>query len=278
MTIALYQMAKVGSSSVWQWLLASGCTAPMYKLFYVSESGITEGSQMYGRHIFGSRGDASELPHLDSADEFRRRLRTGEAGRVKVISLARDPVARDVSGFLHFLSWRNPDLAASLANGAGPRRLARGAAAQFFRFDEATNYTCTWFDREIKEVLGIDVFESGFDRDAKRLLTGDGGRVEVLVLRTEDLEDPMALGALSEFIGVDVRREMPHQESIRHRLTVDTSPKSEDVFPHVRIPRDVLELVYSTKFARHFYDASEREALMRRWSRSHEEPRAEVPS
>jgi hypothetical protein len=193
----------------------------------------------------------------------RRRLAALERGeRWRVITLTRDPVARNVSSFFQIgqaqcllgLSRTGPlpPVADEVVERLGDLFLER------FSGHDAP---LTWFDDELKAVLGFDAYATPFPaRQGYAIYESD--RIDVLVLRVEDLR-VRAEQALQEFLGVerfelvDANTAEEKNYSALYRRFVET----------VDLPDTYLRRMYDSKYARHFYTEGERAAFRSSWER-----------
>lgn len=188
---------------------------------------------------------------------LERRLRPliGEEGgaRLKVVTLVRDPVARDLSTIFQspWLFGLDP----SDANGASrlvARRVEEGAFCETW---------LRWFDEELTAVFGADPAApdaAPFDRE-RGVGLFSGRHADLLVLRTERLDGLAA--PLSDFVGRPVA---PGRENAR------SGRKGSEAYAALRdgltAPRAALEAIYGSPWARRFYTEEERDGFIRRWS------------
>ncbi|MEV0135523.1 putative capsular polysaccharide synthesis family protein [Dactylosporangium sp. NPDC050688] len=254
--VVVYQMGKVGSSTVHRTLREARLPVPVYKTHYLSDEGVAR-----ARRLYANLRTSVPLPHEQTVDRLRETLRTVGVPPWKVITLVREPVARDVSAYLQMVDVLHPQI---VGDDRTPRRAARAATAQFLSFDEHRNYTCTWFDVELKAALGVDVFAQPFDHTAGcvRLRRGD---LEVLVLRTEDL-DSHGAETISDFLGVRVPLRHASSRAPDKLQSVYTEDIYRQVVSRVRLPEPVCRRIYSSRYARHFYLDEERERFIAKWS------------
>jgi len=169
--------------------------------------------------------------------------------RWKIVTSVRDPVARLVA------QWFQED--ARFGSGPVPAgEVVDELVARSKRLDK------DWFDFQFGTLLGINVYEHPFDP-----ATGYGlietPAADVLLVRQESLERAASpLGKFFELSGsVDLRRENVGADK-------DYASLYRDVLAQVRLPGEMVDSVYSTRFARHFYSDTELEAFRRRWTLS----------
>jgi hypothetical protein len=258
--ILLYQMGKVGSTSVWETLVRSRLTNPIYKVHYLSDAGVAGGSAVFA-HLVGTPG---VLPHSAAVREVRALLADGRPRAWKVISLVRDPIARDVSSYLQLVHFAHPGLTSPTVQ---EKKIARAAAYQFALYDEARSHHARWFDIEVRAMFGIDAFATPFDHERRRLRVRSGN-VDLLVLRVEDLADTLST-SLASFLDADPADIPAVYASSRHPTKVAPAydvAVYRRIVAEVRVPRHRSEPVYASRFARHFYTDAERAAFAARWA------------
>lgn len=257
-TIVVHQMGKVGSSTVYASLSAAVRNTPVYKTHYLSEQGISR-----GRALYRDLPRQVAVPHDAESAELARRIRTEPDTRWKVVTLVREPIARDVSAYIQMVDVLHPQLVGGAA--VQVDRIARASGAQFIAFDERTSYTCGWFDVEILPVFGVDVYATPFDH-ARGYTVLRKGNVELLVLRLEDL-NAVCSPALSEFTGQDVPMVRHSSRSPEKLQEAYTEQVYRRILRKISVPARCVERIYASRYARHFYTAAELDRFARRWSR-----------
>jgi hypothetical protein len=125
-----------------------------------------------------------------SGQVLRTRLaRDGAASPLPIVTLVRDPIARNVSSFF----------------GRGGHRLAATDEELVALFVERFDHDAVlrWFDDDFGPTLGVDVYSTPFPSErGYRIYDAPGARV--LVVRTENLRAGGA-NALQELVGAEVR-------------------------------------------------------------------------
>ena len=172
--------------------------------------------------------------------------------QLRVITLVRDPVAHNVSLFFQvFDQYAGKTIEQS---GYDVEELTR-----IFLEHYVYSRPLTWFDAELKITLGVDVFQHVFPVDAGSGII-DSGNVSVLILKSE-LDDVRKAEAISSFLGLD------QFEIVRSNVTGDKSygRRYEEFKNWIRIPEALLEELYESKYARHFYSEKERAQFRARW-------------
>jgi hypothetical protein len=181
-----------------------------------------------------------------------------------VVTLVRDPVARDVSSFFQNLRSIAPFDLERRRRTTSPAAIAEELwprfAATYIEREEnpAVMAGYDWFDDELKAVLGVDVYSSPFPHDlGYQVVTGSKARV--LLIRVEDL-DRVGLDALEEFLGIRFPR-LVVANTVEEKAVGELS----SAFKELPFPRDYLDRAYGSRLARHFYTTDELIRFSSRW-------------
>ena len=237
--ILIYQMGKVGSSSVYHSLRQASLPNAILHLHFISED--------VNRHIrtYESTYQIAAPYDYYLGRAIGRRLRAIPDSACKLISLVRDPMAFILSDlfqnrFQRQGAFRSPTggIDLSAVNAYVARRLEDPSLF---------NYVFEWFDRELHRVFHIDLFSQPFPVD-----DGYGayqhGRTELLVIRTENLT-AVGPAAIGNFLAV------PRPVKLE-RHNVRSMSRDRDAYRAIRqaivVPRDVCERVYASRFVQHF--------------------------
>ncbi len=252
--ILVYQMAKVGSQTIVRSLRASHPQAPVFHLHTLTAEGIDEMERFYRWTGVPALPGAG---HLLVSRYLRAQLALGVTpGRWKVITLVRDPIARNLSLLFQLGRRLIPDFKRRCATGQlDPMQV-------YDRFGEEFpgQIDCMrWFPDELQRVFGIDVFAAPFDRETG-FQVYRGNVADVLLLRTEDI-DRAGATALREFL------ELPdlqwRQANIRATKTLGA--QYARILRRVAFPRDFVDRSYDSPAVRHFYSRSELDRFRTRW-------------
>lgn len=173
--------------------------------------------------------------------------------QLRVITLVRDPVAHNISLFFQvFDQYAGTTIARSGYDMEGITRL--------FLDHYLHSRPLTWLDAELKRTLGLDVYRHPFPTDQGYAVLSEG-RVRLLVLRAE-LDDAAKAGAIARFLDLE------EFEIVRSNVTANKPYAGEyaEFKRRIRIPEPLLDELYESKFARHFYSPEERARFRARWS------------
>lgn len=249
--IIVYQMGKVGSSSIYNALRRLELDVPVYHSHGIAH--IEEG-EMNMKAAFGEV--AGHMQVLDRERKLRELVLGQPKQRWMLISGVRNPVDRVISTFFQMLEPVIPDLGEKYAKGEVTleqfherfyKHIGRGAPRD-------------WFDRQVKPVFGIDVYAVPFPHELG-YQTYQAPRAQMLLIRFGDLNRQFGTVA-REFLHI------PHLELPRVNVSSEKSSGAlyRDFLRTVRPPTAWLEAVLDTKLARHFYADAERAESYHFWA------------
>jgi hypothetical protein len=249
-------MGKVGSSSIVDSLRVVSVNQPVYHVHFLDPENIQKADEML-HHLYGNRVNVNRWCLYESRFVLKHFLQQ-KTRILKIISLVREPIARNISSFFHNIDTFIPDCAALYER----REITITEIMQVFlqRFHEHT-FPLTWFDDEMKKVFGIDVFAAAvcisMDR---RVFAYRQGDLELLIMKTEDL-DNVAPKALEEFLQI---------KDFRLKLSNLSKEKNynrtySDFTRFVKLPKEYVETTYASKYMTYFYSPQEIERYRARW-------------
>ncbi len=252
--VLVYQMAKVGSQAVVRSLRASRPGRPVFHVHTLTDEGI---AAMEGFYRWSRVPPLPGAGHLLVSRYLKRQIQSGVTpGRWRVVTLVRDPVARNISLLFQLGRRLLPDFAERCAAG----RLDPIAVFERFEADFPSQVDCMrWFRDELQPVFGVDPFATRFDR-AAGFQVYQGPFADVLLLRTEDL-DRSGEAALRPFLGLDrfhwKRANVGAQKVGGRRYT--------DFLDRLELPEAFVNRYYDTPEVRHFYAPEELDRFRSRW-------------
>lgn len=171
----------------------------------------------------------------------------------KLIALVRDPVSVKLSGFFKTL-----DRSAGQEN-AHEHYTIEQLLNRFHDRVGRSSFHFEWFDREVKPVIGIDVYSQPFPHEAGYMVYRQEP-YELLVMRSK-LPDERKAEIITEFTGVPVRR-IGRDNTTAARAHAATRREFE---AQLRFPPEQIDQWMQTRFMRHFFTQAERDALLERW-------------
>lgn len=205
--------------------------------------------------------DALCYPHVTRYYRFclwmRRRLiipRLLRNTRLRIVTAVREPIGRTLSLYLHAYPYL---FGRQVTEEPMERLLERFPQI----FDATFNHPlipAEFFDSEIRQTLGFDVFAHPFDAERGwQIIESEGRSLLILKLERPDRTKEQALEA---WLG---RR---FDLQLRH-LAKDEAYGSvyQEFRARVRIPKTFAEAVYRSPFMQHFYTEAERQKHWQRW-------------
>ena len=264
--LIVHQMGKVGSSSVTRSLRAAKIDRHIYHTHFLRPALIDKFEKQRRNHL--GTGREGGLKHIWQYQHLSKQLKRGLKGRRwKIITLVRDPIARNLSDFFEHLELLPvaPGQPLKVRSEAHNYELTidnnnlEGLVELFFdRYDHDT--PLTFFDQEFKGVFKIDLFASDFPT-SKGYQVYREKEVDLLLIRLENLNTCFS-EAVKAFLNID---NLP-------LIQANTSAKKDfatlyQMFKDtIHFPESYLEKMYSSRFARHFYSDLERAQFKVKWS------------
>lgn len=251
--VVVYQCGKVGSTSVSQGLSNAGVLAAQVHGFLFSSDTVKE---LVVSAAFDDRTPGILFGADGGHSEYLRVIREKMRGR-KIITLVREPVAVD---FSKAAQWMGNGIADEYF--AGKYREG-GVFSEIFTelLLKTRNQEWEWFDEELKEVTGVDVFLHPFDRE-KGYARIRGEQTEILVLKSEklaDLED-----VVRDFTGNEEFKILQENKG----EDKEYSYIYRELQRKIVLPEDYLGFYYKNHPAvEHFYTDKEKEGFLRKWGK-----------
>lgn len=255
--VVVHQMARVGSKAVRRAIRRGAPNLRSFHTHYLNPATLDRMRGAFRRvhELTGWPGFHREyLQAWWLAGHIRQRA----YGDWRIITLVRDPVARTVSAFFRHFPLQHPELGTRFVEDPAnvPRLLEL--------FGEPNHpehaFALDWFDNEVRDVFGVDVFERPFPGDgAGCVYSCVAGKL--LVLRTEDLS---AHGG--EAIGAFLGRDPIALEHSNRSVDLSYGPAYARFMSELRLSPAYLDRMYGSKLARHFYSPAEITTFRERWT------------
>lgn len=184
------------------------------------------------------------------------KLLSNVKNKIKIISMVRDPIGRDISLYFH-LFWEYAlmdHIQADINKGINEYLESNSKIGEF-------GWLFEWFDTQIRDVFGVDVFEYDFDRE-KGYQIIEKNNVEILLMKTEKLDDCQEI--IGEFIGnrdFKLRKENIGDDKL-YRFAYNEAKNT------IEIPDHIIDFYYKdNKRVNHFYTVKEKKEFIRKWSK-----------
>jgi len=264
--ILLLQMGKVGSKSVQAGLEALKLDREIYHAHFLSAERTARTEEQRRKFFRTDRYSYLRRPWLN---EFLLRTfqKHDDQRKWKLITLTREPVGRNISAFFENLEVKPQEtdgvfeissdyyqIEPTVVSVDQPERLAK------LFFERATHDSpLLFFDREIRDIFGIDVLAQGFPTD-KGYGIYHADRADLLVVRLESLAD-CAERAFNEFLGLDGFEVIDRNIGSKKIY----APLYDAFKRYAVIDSGYVDTLYNSKFMRTFYSSEEIAAARGKW-------------
>lgn len=254
--VFVLQMGRVGSVSLQSSLInaykAISLDVPVLHGHYVANFDLLQAR---------AEKDLADPSRLIAGLENHRKLKKSlidgsSEPHLKVITLVRDIVARNVSTFFYALSEFIPDWEERL----GKNSLTVEYLHKVYLSKEFYKLTAlNWFDEQLKPIFDIDVYETPFPKDLGYKIYM-APKADLLVMRLENLKD-CAKRAVREFLGLT--------DFKLSRVNTGDERKTGELqrlFRKKPLPAEYVERMYGCRISRHFYTETELKTFARYWT------------
>ena len=253
----VHQMGKVGSSGLYTSLLKTFPSSLILHTHALNEQAFYK--MLYRRLI--NSGISSRLlieQHYLITLLLIHELKHKSDKTWNLITLVRDPIARNISAF-----FENLDLNLFFPSYLRANRIERDEvdfAISNFLSKYPHNLPLNWFDLHIKDVFGIDIFSEPFDK-AKGYSIYRQDRVNLLLIRLESLNSCYQ-DAFNDFMGLQDFKLQPGN--------IGSDKDYKDIYKafkeNISLPESYIHQMYNSKYAKHFYSECELQNFLKKWS------------
>ena len=264
--ILILQMGKVGSKSIQAGLEAASRGRPIYHAHFLSVERTARTEQQRKKFFRTARQSYLQRPWLNQF--LLNAYRNGKAkGRWKIVTLTREPVGRNISAFFENLHVMPLEGASKFVISSDYYEIEPLEVAvddidtlrELFLSRATHDSPLKFFDREIKDIFGIDVLATGFSRDEGYQVYA-GERADLLVIRLESLA-ACASKAFSEFLGIEQFKVIDSNIGARK----DYAPLYKAFKRGVAISPGYADRLYDSEYMRTFYSEDEIVAFRNEW-------------
>lgn len=247
--IIVYQMGKVGSTSVFMSLKRMELNVPLYQLHFMSDLDKME-------RVTRTRQEAEiAYRQIEIARRIRAEMVTKPEKKWNLITLTRAPVPRLISVFFQGIDNDIPNAAERYQSGT----LKLQQVLDYFTDQFREGWAEGWFDGQLYEPFGLDVFAEPFET-ARGFQIYRHGSLRFLIIRLEDL-NRVASDAMREFLGLENFQLV--QRNVGEDKAVGTLYR--DFRTALRLSPEFVREMHSSRYARHFYTPQELNASIARW-------------
>jgi hypothetical protein len=252
--ILVYQMGKVGSKSIENSLKRLKLKNPLYHFHALNPervNGLIIGHQKRKTPIEKNLKMAQIL-----WDEVIKPKRNDK--NWKIITLVRDPVARNFAAFFQNINDYFPDFYQRHSSGL----LETDTVINKFITEYPHHVPLTWLDEEIKFVFDIDIFAVEFPK-AKGYTIIHQENIDLLVIKLEYL-NKCHQQAFSEFLNID--NFILKKDNVGSQKVYANAYK--EFLQNIILSEDYLDQMYMSKYTKHFYTDEEIKTFRDKYSSS----------
>jgi hypothetical protein len=258
-------MGKVGSSTVVNTLQSSSMVTPVLNIHTLEKFFLDRTERIY-KSLHSSNKQVPQT--LWNQQYIRKNLkRYIKRKRITIITLVRDPIARNVSHFFQY-----PNMIINRVDNGYRVKSPRYKYDQFitennvqtlskFFLEKIDNHErpLVWIDMELKRFFNIDVYASDFPK-SKGFKIYRNGSVSALVLKLEKLNETFR-DAFYQFLDIEVKQ--------LHKANIGTDKESADLYKQfkrsIKLPETYVHRFYNSKFVNQFYTDAEIREFKARW-------------
>lgn len=173
-----------------------------------------------------------------------------------IVSVFREPIARNVSVFFLSIDTFIKNFQDRYQRGELDNKTLMKIFLERFPHDQPLE----WFDQEVRDVFGIDVYTRPFPQDRGYLMINTGN-IRLLLIKLEKLNDCYK-NAFQEFLDVEI----PNLQHTHVTELDPFKPMYTDFVRNATFPTEYLDRMYESAFSRHFYSAAEIDEFRKKWS------------
>jgi hypothetical protein len=255
--VVVYQMGKVGSSTIVTSLRALQCKMYVHHVHALTEEGIAAAEAVYRKIGQESHVDTFvRSKHLLSSRYLCHRIKSRINGRKwKFITLVREPISRNISSFFQEIDHLLPNFLQRYK--AGEVDVETMVQTFFDKFDH--EHVLQWPEKHLQPVLDLDLYESDFPKDQGYQIYS-GEHYDLLLLKLEAL-DECAEDAFHEFLGIE-KIELVKTNVSKTREYAEAYQQFKE---HLSLPDSYIDAMYSSQYMQHFYSQDEIAAFAAQW-------------
>jgi hypothetical protein len=242
--ILVYQMGKVGSTTIKHTL--DYYAISNYQIHYLNEKTL---DRIEARHL---EKDLKVPLHIRrSKDVLEQGLL--EEKPIKVISLVRDPVARNISAFFQNIE--------SYFTKSELQAIDIETLIETFLNEYPHHISINWFEKELQANLDIDVCDIVDDKN-QAYFTTKHKNVELLLIKVEASDDEKSK-ALADFVELPKNFELVSGNIGEDKSYSDIYIRFKD---KIKFPKSYLDEMYKSKLIESIYPKDEIERMRKRWT------------
>jgi len=260
--ILIYQMGKVGSSSLQRSLQQLKLNANIYHVHALEPNSIRDmkrnAKKNFPKSVFRNLRRSFLKIYSDAKVAKMVSYYLKRDRKFFIVSLVREPVARNISAFFQIADRRFVDFHDRVQEGS----LGVDELMSVFLEKHDHEWPLIWFDKEMKWAFDIDVFLSDFPK-SKGYKIYKNEKAELLLIKFEKLTE-CAGEAFYEFLGIRDFTLCCENVSENKRY----SNIYQDFKTNSRLPLHYINRMYDSKLVTHFYTTEEIHTFRDKWKKT----------
>jgi len=252
--ILVHQMGRAASMTLTNTIKSLHLEQPVYHTHWLNTQSVKERVERINSWKNNGAGPLNVRVAELLSPEIANRI---EDRQWKIMSIVREPVARNVSAFFLDITRFFPDFFERYEN----NEISLQEMTDVFINEFPHDMPLDWFDVEMKEPFSIDVFSKGFE-EQKGYMIMEHENVSLLVIKLEKLNTCFKTAFL-EFFGQE-----PESLVNTHVTNDDKSfGMYKEFLRDVELPESYLDRMYDCEYVRHFFSEGEVENFRKKWSK-----------
>ena len=251
--ILIYQMGKVGSSSVHHSIKKQIPERSIYHFHSIHKDAI-DGHNANNKKFIKAGEFGKVFTGIPFVEEMNKRITKG-SDFFDIITLVREPISRNLSFYFQNAHRLTPDFKEKCIDGTLD---IKQMVENFHKKKHIHTRGLIWLDREIEGVLGINVYDSSFPKE-KGYKIYEGKNARLLLMRMEDLS------TMASVIGSFLGKDDFYLENNNEATQKYYSEAYKQFKKQIRFSEEYIENLYSHRFCTHFYTPEELQLSKERW-------------
>lgn len=239
----IYSMGKVGSLTIVHIFKKQHPDYPLSHVHFLSDYWVKE--RLPSLHKEWN-------PMIDWAKRTYKLIEDHPKHRIKVITLVREPMSRDISDI--FQNWKGIFNTNSLDSISYDKM-------KDFLDNHQHRFVLNWFDTDFQPYLGFDIYSQPFNIETGYSIYKTE-KADILVLRMDKMNDCL-VGAIKKFCGLQIK--------ITEATNTSKDKEGKELYlelmQNYKPSKEKLQILYNSKFVNHFFTKKETNTFIEKWSR-----------
>ncbi|WP_181346896.1 putative capsular polysaccharide synthesis family protein [Thalassobacillus sp. CUG 92003] len=253
-SVLIYQMGKVGSTSIETYLNQNE-----YNVFH---SHSFRNPIMYDqfkglKSVRGFFPLHKRLKYKMITNLYSKQMLLKMNNKLKIISLVREPISRNISIFFQGLHFPIYDMN-RMYNNRFNNNTSKDMLKRMFLNHFNHEYGINWFDYEFKKVFSVDVYQYPFDQE-KGYTIINTDKLEILLLQMEKMGDLKE--EIASFLEIDDFNFVRVNDGSQKWYAEAYSYFKETFVPS----ENYVNKLYNSKFMNHFYSGEDIRKFKQKW-------------